>query len=248
MSVTGQSNTAMELIIVATIALSACSPAEEGAAPGAADAIGEQQTVSLFGERLYAQIDTTGAIAEADAALAAAPNDVEALIAAGRVRRDFWQYRGAMELYTRAMELAPDDWRPYRYRGHRHISVREFDEAIEDLEAARERASLNWDVSYHLGLAYFLAGRFGDAADEYQRCIGLAEDPAAREAHIALKLVVPFHHHHLPLPLLRPALRLARRVWLIIRPGFRPRSLQRLRRTRRNPPACCGDSRCTPEA
>ena len=83
MSVTGQSNTAMELIIVATIALSACSPAEEGAAPGAADAIGEQQTVSLFGERLYAQIDTTGAIAEADAALAAAPNDVEALIAAG---------------------------------------------------------------------------------------------------------------------------------------------------------------------
>ena len=73
MSVTGQSNTAMELIIVATIALSACSPAEEGAAPGAADAIGEQQTVSLFGERLYAQIDTTGAIAEADAALAAAP-------------------------------------------------------------------------------------------------------------------------------------------------------------------------------
>ena len=182
MPVTGQSNTAIELIIVATIALFACSPAEEGAAPGAADAIGEQQTVSLFGERLYAQIDTTGAIAEADAALAAAPDDVEALIAAGRVRRDFWQYRGAMELYSRAMELAPDDWRPYRYRGHRHISVREFDDAIEDLEAARERASLNWDVSYHLGLAYFLAGRFGDAADEYQRCIGLAEDPAAREA------------------------------------------------------------------
>jgi tetratricopeptide (TPR) repeat protein len=167
---------------MAVIAVTACSTAEEGSAASGADATGEQQAVSLFGERLYAQVDTTGVIAEADAALAAAPNDVEALIAAGRVRRDFWQYRGAMELYTRAMELAPDDWRPYRYRGHRYISVREFDEAIEDLEAARERAPLNWDVSYHLGLGYFLAGRFGDASDEYQRCLGLADDPAARAA------------------------------------------------------------------
>jgi tetratricopeptide (TPR) repeat protein len=176
-------NAAVELIIVAAITLSACSTDEDRTTPNGADATAEPQAVSLFGERLYAQVDTTGAIAEADAAVAAAPNDVEALITAGRVRRNFWQYRGAMELYTRAMELAPDDWRPYRYRGHRHISVREFDDAIQDLEAARERAPLNWDVSYHLGLAYFLAGRFADAADEYQRCLGLADNPAARAAH-----------------------------------------------------------------
>jgi tetratricopeptide (TPR) repeat protein len=34
-------------------------------------------------------------------------------------------------------------------------------------------------VAYHLGLAYFLAGRFADAADEYLRCLELAGDPAA---------------------------------------------------------------------
>ena len=185
MPVTRQSSAAIELVVVAAIALTACSCAEDRTDPSGADATAEPQAVSLFGEPLYAQVDTTGAIAEADAALAATPGDLDALIAAGRVRRNFWQYREAIDLYTRAMELAPEDWRPYRYRGHRYISVREFDAAIPDLEAARDRALLNWDVSYHLGLAYFLAGRFADASDEYQRCIGLADDPAARAAQSA---------------------------------------------------------------
>ena len=126
--------------------------------------------------------DTTGAIAEADARLAEDPDNVELLIDAGRVRRNFWQYREAMELYTRASELAPDDWRPYRFRGHRHISVREFERAIADLENARDLAPYNWDVAYHLGLAYFLAGRFADASDEYLRCLGMAEDEEAISA------------------------------------------------------------------
>jgi tetratricopeptide (TPR) repeat protein len=126
--------------------------------------------------------DTTGAIEGADLALAGDPENVELIIAAGRVRRNFWQYRQAMELYTRAMALAPGDWRPYRYRGHRHISIRQFDEAIIDLEGARDLAPLNWDVSYHLGLAYYLDGRFADASGEYLRCLGLAEDPEAAGA------------------------------------------------------------------
>jgi tetratricopeptide (TPR) repeat protein len=140
------------------------------------------QAFSLFGEPLYSMFDTAGAVEEADRALALAPDDVELIIAAGRVRRNFWQYRQAMALYSRAIELSPTDWRPYRFRGHRHISLREFDEAIEDLERARGLAPLNWDVAYHLGLAYFLAGRFSDASDEYIRCLGLADAPGARAA------------------------------------------------------------------
>ena len=146
------------------------------------EALAEPQATSLFGESLFAMEDTTGAIEQADLALAGAPDDVELIISAGRVRRNFWQYRQAMELYSRAIELAPDDWRPYRYRGHRHISIRQFDEAIADLEKAGELAPFNWDVAYHLGLAYFLAGRFPDAADEYLRCLGLAGDDQASEA------------------------------------------------------------------
>jgi tetratricopeptide (TPR) repeat protein len=168
---------------VVVTSLSACGSEEAGRdlVAGAALEPG-QQAVSLFGEALFEKEDTTGAIAAADELLQASPNSLERIIAAGRVRRDFWQYRQAMDLYSRAIELAPDDWRAYRYRGHRHISIRQFDDAIVDLEAARERAPLNWDVSYHLGLVYFLTDRFDDAADEYLRCIGLADDPAALAA------------------------------------------------------------------
>jgi len=165
-------------IVLATLfALPACSEPHSGEAPDTEAPT--PQAISLLGEPLYAMEDTTGAIALADEALAAAPDDVEMIIEAGRVRRNYWQYRDAMALYSRAAELAPDDWRPYRFRGHRHISVREFDPAVRDLERARELAPHNWDVSYHLGLAYFVSGRFGDAADEYLRCLGLAEDAEA---------------------------------------------------------------------
>ena len=160
---------------------------ERREAPGTTAALGgalsEPQAYSLFGEPLYAQNDTTGAIAAADSSLAEAPDDVERLIAAGRARRNSWQYRQEIGLYTRAMELAPADWRLYRFRGHRYISLRDFGAAISDLEKARDLAPLNWDVAYHLGLAYFVAGRFGDAAAEYRRCLDLAGDPAAQEAH-----------------------------------------------------------------
>jgi len=152
-------------------------------APSEADAKEGPQTFSLFGDPLFAIEDTTGAIAEADEALTQDPDNVELLIAAGRVRRNFWHYRQAMELYSRVIELAPNDWRPYRFRGHRHLSLREFDDGISDLERARELAPFNWDVAYHLGLAYYLAGRFGEAANEYGRCLALAEDAEAGAAN-----------------------------------------------------------------
>jgi tetratricopeptide (TPR) repeat protein len=143
---------------------------------------GPRQAYSLFGEPLYAMPDTSAAVREADEALAADPDSVDLLIRAGRVRRNVWHYRDAMDLYTRAMELAPGDWRPPRFRGHRYISLRQFDSAAVDLERARSLAPLNWDVAYHLGLAYYLAGRFDDAADEYLRCLELAGDSEAEAA------------------------------------------------------------------
>lgn len=169
-----------QMALALAAAGAACSGAEP--APWSLDPLARPQATSLLGEPLYALPDTVGSVAEADAALEAAPDDVERLIAAGRVRRTVWQYRQAIALYSRAMELAPNDWRPYRFRGHRYISVREFEPAIADLEAARDRAPLNWDVAYHLGLAYFVAGRFDAAADEYLRCLDLGDDAAARAA------------------------------------------------------------------
>lgn len=147
------------------------------------DPLAEPQAISLLGEELYAQVDTTGEVAAADAALLADPANVDLLVEAGHARRNVWQYRQGMRMHQRAAELAPGDWRPPRFLGHRHLSVREFDEGVRQMERARELAPLNFDVAYHLGLAYFLAGRFDDAADEYLRCLGLADDPATQAAH-----------------------------------------------------------------
>lgn len=190
-------------VALVSLLLSACSgpPSEEApragvaAEPGLpgwlgevmeADARAEPQAVSLLGEELFAmeapEPATVEAIEAADAALRADPENVDLLVAAGRVRRNAWHYRQEMAFYTRAMELSPDDWRPWRFRGHRHLSVREFEPGIRDLERARELAPRDWDVAYHLGLAYFLAGRFGEAADAYLRCLavaGLAGDATA---------------------------------------------------------------------
>ena len=103
----------------------------------ASSVAGEPQAISLFGEPLYAREDTTGAIEAADRALAEDPTNVDLVIEAGRVRRNFWQYRQAIDLYGDAIGMAPDDWRPYRYRGHRYLSVREFALGVTDLERAR---------------------------------------------------------------------------------------------------------------
>jgi len=50
---------------------------------------------------------------------------------------------------------------------------------VADLEKARELSPFSFDVAFHLGLGYFFQGRFDEAADEYGRCMALAEDEAA---------------------------------------------------------------------
>ncbi|TVP75029.1 MAG: hypothetical protein EA352_09245 [Gemmatimonadales bacterium] len=146
------------------------------------DPLAEPQALSLFGDPLMAQVDESGRIAAADEALAGDPSDPDLLVAAGRERRHAWQYRQAIELYSRAIDEAPEDWRAWRFRGHRHLSLRDFPAAVADLEQARELAPMNWDVSYHLALAHFLEGDYDTAADEYLRCLALAEDEGARAA------------------------------------------------------------------
>ncbi len=140
----------------------------------------EAVTRSLAGERLFARPHPAPErLAEVDAALAASPDDIELLIEAGRERRHAFLYDEEVAHYTRALALAPDDWRLHRFRGHRQLSLRDFEAGVRDLERARELAPGDFDVAYHLGLAYYLSGDFARAADEYLRCLALADDPAS---------------------------------------------------------------------
>jgi tetratricopeptide (TPR) repeat protein len=128
------------------------------------------ELVSPLGRKLYAEPDTKGAIAKADEALAADPRNASLLLAAARARDEVWRYGEAIGLYTRAIEIAPDDFRGYRHRGHRYISTRQFALAAADLERAAKLAPASFDVAYHLGLVYYLQARYA-AAGVYAGCL-----------------------------------------------------------------------------
>jgi tetratricopeptide (TPR) repeat protein len=129
------------------------------------------QVVSPLGKRFFAKADADGAIAKADAALAADPSNFDLLIAAARAHDVALQFDTSIAMYTKAIGMAPNDVRAYRFRGHRYISTRKFDLAIKDLERALSLAPSSFDVVYHLGLAYVLTAQFPAAAKTYRSCL-----------------------------------------------------------------------------
>jgi len=181
--------------LVLTLGLVACAqPAEEPATteaeaqPAASPVpmtvadLGAPVMESAYGKPFVsreADEEALAAIEEADAALAADPENIDLVVASAQARAGLWQYNEAIEIFTRGMEIDPDDWRLYRHRGHRFVSTRRYDWATDDLERAVELDPYGFNSSYHLGLAYFLNGEFGNAADEYARCLALATDEEA---------------------------------------------------------------------
>ncbi|MCE2777774.1 MAG: tetratricopeptide repeat protein, partial [Algoriphagus sp.] len=119
------------------------------------------------------------------------PNDVEALIWYGRRTAYLGRYRQAIAIYTEGIKNFPQDARLYRHRGHRYISIRNYEAAIADLEKAASLiqgstdqiepdgmpnaqniplSSLHSNVWYHLGLAYFLIQDYDQAYTAYLKC------------------------------------------------------------------------------
>lgn len=146
----------------------------------------EPEAVSLLGARLYAQADEKGEIPAAAAKLAADPKNMDLLIALGRAQANVWRYRDAIATYTRGIEIAPNDARLYRHRGHRYISVRDFNKARDDMQRAAELNDADFDIWYHLGLAHYLLGDFNKAETAYRRCLAVAEKAANDDSIIAV--------------------------------------------------------------
>ena len=135
--------------------------------------------------------------------LEASPEDPDALIWAGRRHGYLGQYRTAMELYSQGAALHPEDARFMRHRGHRHISVREFDQAIADLRVAVDlieekpdevepdglpnalgipTGTLQFNIWYHLALAHYLRGEFELARAAYLSCMEVSKNNDTRVA------------------------------------------------------------------
>ena len=131
------------------------------------------------------------------------PSTVENSIWMGRRMAYLGDYQKAISMYTNALEMFPDEARLYRHRGHRYISVREFDKAIEDLETAKGLiqgtedkiepdgipnrlntpvSSLHTNVYYHLGLAFYLKADWQNALTNYQLCLEASTNDDMRVA------------------------------------------------------------------
>ena len=198
----------MELgALLLALGLAACGEAaDEAGTPGGADALPEgAEAISLLGEPLHpspapAEVAAQQArdIEVARADYDADPDDADAIIWLGRRVGYTGAFRHAIEIFSEGIEKHPGDARMYRHRGHRWISVREFDRAIEDLAHAADlvrgeedevepdgqpnargipTSTLQSNIHYHLALARYLKGDFEGALPSYQAYMALTTNP-----------------------------------------------------------------------
>ena len=125
----------------------------------------------------YRSQPDTGPIARAEAALKADPKNVDRFIQLGVAQSGARQFREAIKTFTSGMAVAPNNAMLYRWRGHRHLSVREFDKAMADLTKGLALDSTNYGVLYHLGIVRYIRGDFAGAAAAFARA-----QPRAPEA------------------------------------------------------------------
>jgi len=149
----------------------------------------EPEVVSLLGRSLYATpaegeelAKLQATLKEAARAVEAEPDNVEAIIAYGRALAGLWRYHDAIEVFSKGIRAHPDVAMLYRHRGHRYISVRDFEKATADLNRAASLNDRDFDIWYHLGLAHYLRGEFDEARSAYESCLRVAADDDSKIA------------------------------------------------------------------
>lgn len=107
------------------------------------------------------------------------------------------RFQQAVDVFTEGIEKYPQSAKLYRHRGHRYISLRMFDRAIDDLIQAnslpttfpleiepdgipnainKPLSTVKFNILYHLGLAYYLKGDFAQAEQAYIECLKFCDN------------------------------------------------------------------------
>ncbi len=135
---------------------------------------------------VFRSLPTTPAITAARTALASDWSDVNKVIALGVAQSGARQFREAIATFTRGLQRTSAARDPkavamlLRWRGHRHLSVREFAKADADLTRALQLDATNYGALFHLGVLRFLEGRHAEAAAAFARAQPLAPDGGER--------------------------------------------------------------------
>ena len=126
------------------------------------------------------------------------PNSADRIIWLGRRTAYLGRYKDSIKIYTEGLKRFPADARLFRHRGHRLITLRCFDAAIVDFEQAAKlikgkpdeiepdglpnarnipTSTLQSNIWYHLGLAYYLKGDFNRALKAYREAEKVSQNP-----------------------------------------------------------------------
>ena len=127
------------------------------------------------GKEYRAAVDS-GPIARAQAALKADPTNIDKIIALGTAQSGARQLKEAVATFSAGLKLHPNNALLLRWRGHRHLSVREFAKAKADLTRGAKLDSTIYGNWYHLGVVKFVAGDFNGAADAFSHAQPKAPD------------------------------------------------------------------------
>ena len=140
---------------------------------------------------------------DAEAVHLAKPNEADSIIWLGRRTAYVGRYKDAVRIFSSGAVLHKNDARFYRHRGHRYITLRCFDDAVKDFERAATLAAgkpdevepdgipnaknfptstLQSNIWYHLGLAYYLKGDFKRALKAYEEAEKVSTNPDMRVA------------------------------------------------------------------
>ena len=135
---------------------------------------------------------------EAKAVFLEDSTDLSAIIWYGRRLAYLHRYKEAIDVFTHGILLHPESPELYRHRGHRFITVRQTQNAIQDLKrgatlaANREMevepdgipnkldiplSNLHFNIYYHLGLAYYLQANYAEAITSFQTSMQYANNP-----------------------------------------------------------------------
>ncbi len=124
--------------------------------------------------------------------------NAEAIIWYGRRLAYLGRYDEAIEIFTKGILLHPYDAHMFRHRGHRYLTTRCVDKAISDFIKASyliknqkdeiepdgipnekniPTSTLQSNIWYHLGLAYYLKKDFKKAEKAYKECLKISKNP-----------------------------------------------------------------------
>lgn len=186
---------------VASVAI-ARAAAERAAASGV-------EAISLLGDTLRRPLLPDEVREEQERLLAAARRDyardstADALIWVGRRLGYLGRYNAAVLTFSEGIERFPGDARFLRHRGHRWITLRQFDRAVADLERAAQlvagmpdetepdgmpnargipTSTLQSNIHYHLGLARYLQGDWAAALGAWNDALAVSRNPDMRVA------------------------------------------------------------------